>query len=143
MIRISVLFLVMIYHCSFYASSDAPVVSLLDTTLCDGFDYPCGDRNGQGTYTSFLDNKKYESWYFATVFNERYSKGLHPGVDINGSGKGDTDIRQLYLQLVTATLLMQLTMVRRGEMLSALFIPILRTVRNRNVFRCMHTLIPC
>jgi murein DD-endopeptidase MepM/ murein hydrolase activator NlpD len=84
----------MLFHLALRASSDSPLSSLLDTTLGDGFDYPCGDRNGQGEYISHLDNKKYPSWYIATGFNEHYAKGLHPGVDINGSGKGDTDIRQ-------------------------------------------------
>jgi hypothetical protein len=94
MLRISALIIVMFLHLSLHALSDSPVASLLDTTLCDGFDYPCGDRNGQGAYTSYLDNKTYPSWYIATGFNQRYQKGLHPGIDVNGSGKGDTDIRQ-------------------------------------------------
>lgn len=94
MFRISVVFCVMMYHLSLYALSDTQISSLFDTTLCDGFDYPCGDRNGQGAYISYLDGKRYESWYIATGFNERYAKGVHPGIDINGSGRGDTDIRQ-------------------------------------------------
>lgn len=94
MIRISKLFLVLLLYFNLYASTDIPVLSLLDTTLCDGFDYPCGDRNGQGAYTSYLDNKKYPSWYVTTGFNQRYANGLHPGIDINGSGNGDADIRQ-------------------------------------------------
>jgi murein DD-endopeptidase MepM/ murein hydrolase activator NlpD len=64
---------------------------LLSTDLSNGFDYPVGDENGKGKYTSKTDGKTYDSWYISTQFLEDYSLGIHPGIDINGTGGGNTD----------------------------------------------------
>jgi hypothetical protein len=66
----------------------------LNSMLADGFDFPAGNTGGQGAYTCVANGKKYEGWYVATRFGELYSLGIHPGVDINGSGGGDTDLGQ-------------------------------------------------
>jgi|GEM_PF-464718 len=69
----------------------APGVSeYLDSTLCDGFDYPFGDGNGGGNYTS-PDGRSFQGWYIATHTGENYSLGVHTGEDWNGRGGGDTD----------------------------------------------------
>ncbi|TND10043.1 MAG: hypothetical protein FD123_725 [Bacteroidetes bacterium] len=62
----------------------------LDSALCDGFDFPFGDGNGGGSYTS-PDGKKFDGWYIATHTGENYSLGVHTGEDWNGRGGGDTD----------------------------------------------------
>ena len=36
----------------------------------------------------------YDGWYVATRFGERYSLGIHPGEDWNGTGGGNTDLGQ-------------------------------------------------
>lgn len=65
---------------------------LMDTTLCNGFDFPVGDKNAKGSYTS--GGKTYEGWYIATKCAEEYSLGIHTGEDWNGSGGGNTDLGQ-------------------------------------------------
>lgn len=67
---------------------------LLDPLLADGFDFPVGDVDGQGSYKSKLNGKTYNGWYVATKFGESYSLGIHPGEDWNGIGGGDTDTGQ-------------------------------------------------
>ncbi|MCK4642363.1 peptidoglycan DD-metalloendopeptidase family protein [bacterium] len=64
--------------------------------LADGFDYPIGDANGKGKYTSLITGKEYESWYIATKFGEIYTSNewIHPGEDWNGKGGGNTDLGQ-------------------------------------------------
>ena len=67
---------------------------LFDSVLCDGFDFPVGDKDGKGGYTSLLDGKHYDSWYVATKTGEEYYLGIHTGEDWNGSGGGNTDLGQ-------------------------------------------------
>lgn len=73
--------------------SEDPLTTLMDTSLADGFDFPIGDREGKGSYTS-SDGKAYEGWYIATKCAEEYSLGIHTGEDWNGSGGGNTDLGQ-------------------------------------------------
>lgn len=72
-----------------------PVKILLDTSLADGFDFPVGDKDAKGSYTSLEDGKTYSSWYISTKCAEEYSLGIHTGEDWNGSGGGNTDLGQL------------------------------------------------
>ncbi|MBI5540813.1 MAG: peptidoglycan DD-metalloendopeptidase family protein [Bacteroidia bacterium] len=67
------------------------VDNILDTLIADGFDFPVGNVDGKGKYTSIADGKVYDSWYIATKFAENYSLGVHPGIDLNGTGGGNTD----------------------------------------------------
>lgn len=60
----------------------------------DGFDFPVGDPNGQGTYQDKVTGKQHNGWYVATEFAEVYSLGVHPGEDWNGRGGGSTDLEQ-------------------------------------------------
>lgn len=81
------------------ASEEAPeekdvLKQLMDTSLCDGFDFPIGDKNAKGSYTSLEDGKSYDGWYIATKCAEEYSLGIHTGEDWNGSGGGNTDLGQ-------------------------------------------------
>lgn len=71
-----------------------PATKLMDTMFVDGFDYPVGNRDGKGDYVSKTDGKTYKSWYIATDFAESYSLGIHPGIDLNGTGGGNTDLGQ-------------------------------------------------
>jgi murein DD-endopeptidase MepM/ murein hydrolase activator NlpD len=66
----------------------------LDTLITDGFDFPVGNTDGKGKYTSLTTGKVYDSWYIATKFAENYSLGIHTGIDLNGTGGGDTDLGQ-------------------------------------------------
>lgn len=66
---------------------------LMDSLLCDGFDFPVGDKNAQGTYTD-PDGKKHTGWYVATKTAEEYELGIHTGEDWNGKGGGNTDVGQ-------------------------------------------------
>lgn len=70
------------------------VSAFLDPMIADGFDFPVGDAEAQGTYVSELDDKTYSGWYVASKFGELYSLGIHTGDDWNGIGGGDTDIGQ-------------------------------------------------
>jgi murein DD-endopeptidase MepM/ murein hydrolase activator NlpD len=63
----------------------------LDPLIADGFDFPVGNVDGQGSYTSKLNGKTYNGWYVAAKFGELYSLGIHPGEDWNGKGGGNTD----------------------------------------------------
>lgn len=78
--------------------TDSPVKvevpELMDTMFVDGFDYPVGNKDGKGAYISKTDGKTYKSWYIATDFAENYSLGIHPGIDLNGTGGGNTDLAQ-------------------------------------------------
>lgn len=65
-----------------------------DSLLCDGFDYPVGNADGKGTYTSKQNGKRYSGWYIAAETAEAYSLGIHTGEDWNGIGGGDTDLGQ-------------------------------------------------
>ncbi|HEY6160806.1 MAG TPA: peptidoglycan DD-metalloendopeptidase family protein [Bacteroidia bacterium] len=67
---------------------------LFDTGLCDGFDFPFGDKDGKGGYTSLTDGKHYEGWVCSTKCGEQYYLGIHTGEDWNGSGGGNTDLGQ-------------------------------------------------
>lgn len=69
-------------------------VNIFDTLLVNGFDFPVGNRDGKGKYTSKTDGKEYDSWYIASKFAESYSLGIHTGVDYNGTGGGNTDLGQ-------------------------------------------------
>jgi murein DD-endopeptidase MepM/ murein hydrolase activator NlpD len=62
--------------------------------LADGFDFPVGNSEGTGSYISKTDGRTYKSWYIATRFAEKYSLGIHPGIDLNGTGGGNTDFGQ-------------------------------------------------
>jgi len=61
--------------------------------LADGFDFPVGDRDGNGAYVD-PSGKAHDGWYVATAFGETYALGLHPGEDWNGRGGGNTDLGQ-------------------------------------------------
>lgn len=65
-----------------------------DIPPADGFDFPIGDVNGQGSYTDLASGVVHNGWYVATQFNEQYSLGIHTGEDWNGSGGGSTDLGQ-------------------------------------------------
>lgn len=65
----------------------------LDPYLADGFDFPVGDVQGQGTYRDAA-GKTHKGWYVAVKFLESYEYGIHPGEDWNGKGGGDTDLGQ-------------------------------------------------
>jgi murein DD-endopeptidase MepM/ murein hydrolase activator NlpD len=67
---------------------------LFDPLLCDGFDFPVGDKDGKGGYTCIADGKYYEGWYCATKTGEEYYLGIHTGEDWNGTGGGNTDLGQ-------------------------------------------------
>ena len=80
---------------------DAPTVSdLFDTYLetdfppANGFDFPIGDPNAEGSYRDKATGKEYTGWYIATTFAEEYKLGIHPGEDWNGRGGGATDLGQ-------------------------------------------------
>ena len=64
---------------------------LFDPLLCDGFDFPLGNVNGKGPYTSLKDKKTYPGFYIATHTGEKYPLGIHTGEDWNGLGGGNTD----------------------------------------------------
>ncbi len=66
---------------------------LFDPLLCDGFDFPVGNKDGKGSYTS-QQGKSYSGWYIAVKTAETYSLGIHTGEDWNGTGGGDTDFGQ-------------------------------------------------
>ncbi len=65
--------------------------ALLDPLLADGFDFPVGDPDGKGRYTSTLDGAVHDGWYVAVDTAESYSVGIHTGEDWNGNGGGHTD----------------------------------------------------
>src|SRR5215203_472253 len=59
-----------------------------DFAPANGFDFPFGDGEGGGSYTDPATGRRYDGWYVATHFAERYSLGLHTGEDWNGAGGG-------------------------------------------------------
>ena len=65
-----------------------------DVPPADGFDFPIGDVNAEGSYTDLATGVLHNGWYVATQFNEQYSLGIHTGEDWNGSGGGATDLGQ-------------------------------------------------
>ena len=77
-----------------------PPPDLFDTYLdtdfppADGFDFPVGDVNGEGSYRDNATGKEHNGWYVATKFAEEYRLGIHPGEDWNGNGGGSTDLGQ-------------------------------------------------
>ncbi|MFH0894020.1 MAG: L,D-transpeptidase family protein [Bacteroidota bacterium] len=73
------------------ADTTITIKTYLDSNLCDGFDFPVGDKNGNGKYVSKKDGKTYDSWYVASGLAETYSLGIHTGEDWNGRGGGNTD----------------------------------------------------
>jgi murein DD-endopeptidase MepM/ murein hydrolase activator NlpD len=66
---------------------------LMSSQVCDGFDFPFGDGNGDGNYAD-TTGKAYTGWYIATHTGEVYSLGVHTGEDWNGNGGGNTDFGQ-------------------------------------------------
>lgn len=74
-------------------AGETQLSAYLDTLLANGFDFPFGDGDGNGSYTG-TDGKKYEGWYIATKTAEEYSLGIHTGEDWNGIGGGNTDMGQ-------------------------------------------------
>jgi murein DD-endopeptidase MepM/ murein hydrolase activator NlpD len=62
--------------------------------VADGFDFPVGDSDGRGAYLDPASGRSYDGWYVATRFGERYSLGIHPGEDWNGTGGWNTDLGQ-------------------------------------------------
>ena len=64
-----------------------------DITPADGFDFPVGDPDAQGSYTD-RSGKTHHGWYVAVRFGEWYSYGIHPGEDWNGVGGTETDLGQ-------------------------------------------------
>jgi len=66
----------------------------IDSLLCHGFDFPVGNTDGKGTYTSLLDGKKYKSWQVTVPFAINYSLGIHPAEDWGGTGPSDSDLGQ-------------------------------------------------
>ena len=68
--------------------------NLLDKNLCNGFDFPIGNVNGQGNYTDPATGKTFNGWYVATSMGELYDLGIHTGEDWNGKGGGNTDLGQ-------------------------------------------------
>jgi murein DD-endopeptidase MepM/ murein hydrolase activator NlpD len=77
----------------------AALAGFLDSLLADGFDYPVGDPDGKGPYTAVVDKKVYDSWRISCNFAEEYSLGIHPGIDLNGTGGGNTDLGQPVLSI--------------------------------------------
>lgn len=65
----------------------------MDTSLCNGFDFPVGDKDANGSYTD-PDGKTHVGWYLATKCGEVYDLGIHTGDDWNGKGGGNTDLGQ-------------------------------------------------
>ncbi len=62
-----------------------------DLPVADGFDFPVGDREGEGTYVDPATGKRHTGWRVDTAFGQRFRLGLHPGEDWNGRGGADTD----------------------------------------------------
>lgn len=65
-----------------------------DIRPADGFDFPFGNKDGQGAYRDNATGKTHSGWYAATNFGDIYSLGIHPGEDWNGNGGGNTDLGQ-------------------------------------------------
>jgi len=53
------------------------LLGIMDSMMADGFDYPVGDSDGKGPYTSLVDKKVYDSWRISSAFAENYSLGIH------------------------------------------------------------------
>lgn len=70
------------------------ITDFMDEMVVDGFDYPIGNIDGKGSYTSLSDGKKYDSWRISATFAENYDLGIHTGIDFNGTGGGNTDLGQ-------------------------------------------------
>ncbi|MFL5728959.1 MAG: peptidoglycan DD-metalloendopeptidase family protein [Cytophagaceae bacterium] len=77
-----------------FASLANPPLSIFDTSLCNGFDFPVGNEEGKGSYTSLTTGLTYDSWYVAVKMGQEYPLGIHTGEDWNGSGGGNTDLGQ-------------------------------------------------
>jgi murein DD-endopeptidase MepM/ murein hydrolase activator NlpD len=69
-----------------YLSTDIPPAN--------GFDFPVGDLDGQGSYTDLATGQTHHGWYMSTRFAQWYSYGIHPGEDWNGVGGANTDLGQ-------------------------------------------------
>ncbi len=78
---------------------------MIDKVLADGFDFPFGDKDGQGGYTDLKTGKKYSGWYIATKAAETYYLGIHTGEDWNGNGGGDSDLGQPVFSTATGKVL--------------------------------------
>ena len=74
--------------------SDKILDEYLDSLLCDGFDYPIGNKNGKGSYVSALNGKTYYGWKINTPFLQSNELNLKTGVDWKGIGGQDTDLNQ-------------------------------------------------
>jgi hypothetical protein len=78
----------------------AAVADIFDAYLktevppADGFDFPVGNSDGQGSYKNEKTGKTHHGWYVATDFGEKFYLGIHPGEDWNGKGGGNTDAGQ-------------------------------------------------
>lgn len=55
----------------------------------DGFSFPVGDGEGDGTYTGHAD-AQHSGWYVATRMGESYATGVDTGEEWSGRGGGDT-----------------------------------------------------
>lgn len=101
--RFFALGVLLLFHCSFgtkksfsepahlYLMSVAPSYAIMDSTLCDGFDFPVGDKNAGGTYAD-KEGKKYTGWKITT--QDIGKAELFSGENWNGSGGNDTDLGQ-------------------------------------------------
>lgn len=69
-------------------------IILTDDLLTDGFDFPVGNVDGQGSYKCVSNGKIFNGWYIAAGTGIRYSLGWHTGEDWNGNGGGNTDLGQ-------------------------------------------------
>lgn len=79
---------------SFLKTSQVSVpLLLIDSTLCDGFDFPVGDNNGSEVYTA-PDGKKYTGWGVTTKKTKSNNTEIFTGEDWNGKGGGNTDLGQ-------------------------------------------------
>ncbi len=67
----------------------------------NGFDFPIGDVNGEGSYSDKVTGAEHKGWFVATKFGEVYSLGIHPGEDWNGAGGGNTDLNQAVFATAT------------------------------------------
>lgn len=75
-------------------------LSIMDSTLCDGFDFPVGDKNATGTYTA-KDGKKYAGWSATGKIGELNKTEIQTGENWNGKGGGNTDLGQFVYSIAS------------------------------------------